>query len=38
MTAQCYEGEIENCFVSWEDLDTDADPQQVVTRVHIKTV
>ena len=25
--AWCYEGEIENCFVSWEDSDTDTDPR-----------
>ena len=38
MDAWCYEGEIENCFVSWEDSDTDTDPQQVVMRVRIKTI
>ena len=37
-TAWYYEGEIENCFVSWEDSDTDTDPQQVVMRVCIKTI
>ena len=36
--AWCYEGEIENCFISWEDSDTDTDPWRVVTRVCIKTV
>ena len=30
-------GEIENCFLSWEDSGIDIDPQQVVTKVHIKT-
>ena len=33
-----YEEEIENCFVSWEDSDTDTDPWQVVMRVCIKTI
>ena len=33
-----YEGEIENCFVSWEDSDADTDPRQVVTRVRIKII
>ena len=30
------EGQIENCFVSWEDSDTD--PQQMIMRVQIKTI
>ena len=38
MAAWCYDGEIENWFVSWEDSDTDTDPWQVVTRECIKTV
>ena len=33
-----YEEEIENCFVSREDSDTDTDPWQVVMRVCIKTI
>ena len=33
-----HEGEIENCFVSWEDSYTDTGPQQVVSRVHTKTI
>ena len=32
MAAWCYEGEIENCFVSWEYSDTDTDPRQVRSR------
>ena len=45
MAAWCYEGEIENCFVSWEDSDTDTDfvswedsDTEVVKRVCIKTI